>query len=205
VVSKSGVKLLIATTNAGKLREFERMLAGLGIELVSLRDCPEAPAIEEDADTYAGNARKKALTLARWSGLPALADDSGLEVDALNGQPGVRSARYAGPERGDAANRAKLLQALAGVPESRRGARFRAVIVVAEPSGAMLEASGVCEGRIAGEERGAGGFGYDPVFVVDAEGRTMAELEDSRKDELSHRGRAIASLRPRLLPFLAAR
>lgn len=198
------MKLLIGTTNQGKFREFERLLGGLGIELVRLGDLPGAPEIEEDADTYAGNALKKAATLARWSGLTTLADDSGLEVDALGGQPGVRSARYAGPGQDDASNRAKMLQALGATADAERRARFRCVIVVARPDGARLEAEGVCEGRIATAERGTRGFGYDPLFVYEPAGSTMAELADDAKDEISHRGRAAAALRGRLKAFLEA-
>jgi len=196
------MKLLIGTTNGGKLRELERLLAGLDLELISLRDLPGAPEIEEDADTYEGNARKKAVTLARWSGLATLADDSGLEVDALGGAPGVRSARYAGPGHDDAANRRKLLTALQGVADCDRSARFKAVIVVARPEGPTVDAAGVCEGRILRLERGSGGFGYDPLFLNEPDGQTMAELAEGRKDEISHRGRAVAALCPRLLAFL---
>lgn len=197
------MKLLIGTTNAGKFREFQRLLEGLGIELVSLRDLPGAPEVEEDADTYAGNARKKAETLARWSGLTTLADDSGLEVDALNGDPGVWSARYAGPQHDDAANRAKMLRALQGVAETERAARFKCVIVVARADGALLEATGVCEGRITTEERGTNGFGYDSLFFYEPAGCTLAELEDEAKGDISHRGHAATALRDRLAAFLA--
>jgi XTP/dITP diphosphohydrolase len=197
------MKLLIGTTNPGKLRELQRLLAGLDLELVSLCDFPGAPEIEEDADTYEGNARKKAVTLARWSGLPTLADDSGLEVDALGGAPGVKSARYAGPEHDDAANRRKLLLALQGVAAADRTARFKAVIVVARPEGATIEAAGVCEGRVLTAERGTRGFGYDPLFLYEPDGQTMAELADDRKGTISHRGRAAAVLRQRLGDFLA--
>ena len=197
------MKLLVATTNAGKLREFERLLAGQGIELVSLRDLPRAPEVEEDGETYADNARKKAMTLARWSGVSALADDSGLEVDALGGAPGVRSARYAGPDQDAAANRHKMLEALDGVSEDKRTARFKCVIVVARSDGTMLEATGVCEGRIGTAERGSRGFGYDPLFIDESSGRTLAELSESDKDAISHRGRATAVLIPRLREFLA--
>jgi len=169
-----------------------------------LRDFAGAPEIDEDADTYSDNARKKAATLARWSGLPTLGDDSGIEVDALGGEPGLRSARYAGPERDDAANRAKMLRALAGVADAERTARFVCSIVVARVDGATLEETGVCEGRIVTAERGANGFGYDPIFLYEAAGSTMAELSDQAKDEVSHRGRAAAALRDRLKTFLEA-
>jgi XTP/dITP diphosphohydrolase len=196
------MKLLVATSNAGKLREFERLLRGLRIELVSLRELPGAPEVEEDGATYAENARKKAVELARWSGLPALADDSGLEVDALGGAPGVRSARYAGPEQDAAANRRRMLEALRGVAGAGRTARFKCAIAVARPDGALLEGAGVCEGRIGVSEQGGGGFGYDPLFVYEPLGRTLAELPEAEKDAISHRGRAAALLIPRLREFL---
>ncbi len=142
--------------------------------------------------------RAKARGYARAAGLWALADDSGLEVDALGGRPGVRSARYAGPGAGDEANLALLLREMAGVPAGRRGARFRCWAVLAAPEGIVAEAEGVCAGRIAAAPAGGGGFGYDPVFVVDGAGRTMAELADAEKDEVSHRGRALRALRPEL-------
>lgn len=198
------MKLLLGTTNAGKVRELQSLLAGLGLEVVSLRDLPGAPEVEEDGETYADNAHKKALTLARWSGLPTLADDSGLEVDALGGAPGVRSARYAGPQQDAVANRRKLLQALEGVAESGRTARFRCVIVFVCPDGASLESAGECEGRITLVERGDGGFGYDPVFFYVPAGCTLAEMADGAKNEISHRGRAIVGLRDRLAAFLGA-
>lgn len=197
------MKLLIGTTNTGKVRELQSLLAGLGLDVVSLRDLPGAPEVEEDGETYADNARKKALTLARWSGLPTLADDSGLEVDALGGGPGVRSARYAGPRQDAVANRRKLLQALEGVAEPGRTGRFRCVIVVARPDGASLESAGECEGRITPVERGEGGFGYDPVFFYAPAGCTLAEMADGAKNEISHRGRAVVALRDRLAGFLA--
>lgn len=196
------MRLLLGTTNAGKVRELQTILAGLRIEVVSLRDLAGAPEVEEDGDTYLENARKKAMTLARWSGLPTLADDSGLEVDALNGAPGVKSARYAGAQQDAIANRTKLLRALEGVGEPERTARFVCVIVVARVDGATLESTGICEGRIAKEERGQGGFGYDPVFIYEPAGCTMAEMEEAAKNEVSHRGRAAIALRGRLEGFL---
>jgi XTP/dITP diphosphohydrolase len=198
------MKLLLGTTNAGKIRELRSLLEGLGLEILTLGDLPGAPEVEEDGETYAANARKKALTLARWSGMPALADDSGLEVDALGGAPGVRSARYAGPGQDSAANRGKLLQALEGVPEERRTARFRCVIAVARPDGEVMEKGGDCEGRITSAERGEGGFGYDPVFYYPPAGCTLAQMAEGDKNRISHRARAAAALRGLLAAFLTS-
>jgi len=196
------VALVLATGNAGKVAEFADLLAGLGLELRSLRDFPDAPAVAEDNPSYEGNAAAKAEAIARHTGLPALGDDSGLEVDALGGAPGVHSARFAGAPADDRRNVEKLLRALAGVPASRRTARFRCVIVAARPDGAKLTVEGTCEGLIASQPAGEGGFGYDPIFVVPSLGRTFAEIAASEKHRLSHRGQACAVLRGRLLRFL---
>ena len=160
----------------------------------------------EDADTFAGNAAKKAREVSAATGFPALADDSGLEVDALGGAPGVWSARYAGTA-GDAANNAKLLVALRDVPPERRTARFRAVLALADVSGplddAVITAEGVCEGVVLDAPRGTGGFGYDPLFLVPELGQTFAELGVGPKGERSHRARAMQAMRPQLLAYLA--
>jgi XTP/dITP diphosphohydrolase len=195
--------LLIATTNQGKLREFSSLLAGLPLEFRSLLDDPrDPPVVEEDCETYAGNASKKALAIARWAHLAAIADDSGLEVDALDGAPGVHSARYSGEPPDSDANITRLLTALRDVPEERRTARFRCVIVVARPDGATLTAEGMCEGRILSARRGDGGFGYDPVFLYPPLGQTFAEVPGDAKNLVSHRAQACAVLRPRLMAFL---
>lgn len=196
--------LLIATTNRGKFREFSALLADLPLRLTSLADHPHVPTVPEEGATYLANATEKALVAARSTGMPALADDSGLEVDALGGAPGVASARYAGPRADDAANVARLLEELAGVPPGRRTARFRCVIVVARPDGAILSAEGTCEGLITTAPRGEGGFGYDPVFFDPEAGATFAELPPAIKNARSHRARAVAALRGALLPFLGA-
>jgi len=196
--------LLIATTNPGKFREFSELLADLPLRLQSLADFPSAPEVAEDDDTYAANARHKALTIARWSGRSALADDSGLEVDALGGAPGVHSARYAGENQDSVANVAKLLRALAGVPPAERAARFRCVVVVACPEGTTLTAEGGCDGRIIETPRGREGFGYDPVFLYPPAGLTFAEMPAAMKHRVSHRARACAQLRERLMLFLSA-
>jgi len=195
--------LLVATTNRGKFSEFSELFAALPLRLQSLADWPDAPGVAEDGVTYSANALHKALTIARWARRPALADDSGLEVDALGGAPGIHSARYAGGAADSQANLRKLLGALAGVPAAQRSARFRCAIVVACPDGATLIAEGTCEGWIAGAPRGASGFGYDPVFVSPELGMTFAEAPSEQKHRVSHRARACAELSERLLPFLA--
>ncbi len=194
--------LLIATANPGKLREFRQLLADTPVRLGALAQLPAVPHIAEDGATYAANATHKALTIARWSGCATLADDSGLEVDALRGAPGVRSARYAGAAQDSAANTRKLLDALNGVPTPERTARFRCVLVVACPDGATLITEGCAEGRILESPRGAGGFGYDPLFLYPPLQRTFAELPAAVKDRVSHRAQACARLREQLVPFL---
>lgn len=203
--------LLLATGNAGKVREYRTLLGGLDVELHSLADVPDAPALEEKGSTYLDNARTKARTLSAHAGLPALADDSGLEVEALGGGPGVRSARFAADAMGrsgpsdDRANVAFLLGRMRKTPDGRRGARFRCVIVVARPDGAELIADAACEGCITQEPRGAAGFGYDPVFLYPPLDRTFAELSATEKDCVSHRAQAVAQLRDRLVEFLTRR
>ena len=197
--------LLIATTNVGKFREFVDLLGDLPIDLKSLADFPHPPEVPEDGATYAANALHKALTLARWSGCSALADDSGLEVDVLHGAPGVHSARFAGPAQDSAANIAKLLSELNGVPPAQRTARFRCVIAVARPDGATVTTEGVCEGCIIESPRGSGGFGYDSVFLYPPLDQTFAEIAATGKNQLSHRARACERLRPQLLSFLVGR
>ncbi|QEH37427.1 Non-canonical purine NTP pyrophosphatase [Aquisphaera giovannonii] len=175
------------------------------LDIRSLDGYPQAPEVEETADTFAGNARKKASELASALGVWVLADDSGLSVDALGGAPGVLSARYAGEPCDDAANNRKLLEALATVPEERRGAAFRCALAVADPSGAIrLESEAACRGRIVGELRGPRGFGYDPLFLIPEYHRTFGELSPLVKHQLSHRSRAFARLRPELRALVAS-
>lgn len=183
-------RIVLATRNRHKIDELRRLLEVPGIVIEDLRG-RDVPDVEEDGATYEANAIKKARAVAEATGLPALADDSGLEVDALAGAPGVRSARYAGDASDDAANRAKLLQALASVPDERRTARFRCAIAIAIPRGSVMTVEGVSEGAIVRSERGSGGFGYDPLFVPEGEHETFAEMSDSKKDSLSHRGVAV--------------
>ena len=181
-------RLVLATRNAGKVAELQALLAELPVELVSAADLEGAPEVDEDQPTLDGNARKKAATLYAFSGLPALADDTGLEVDALGGRPGVHSARYAGPAAIDADNRARLLADLRDAAD--RSARFRTVLAFAD-GGEVRLFEGVCEGRILERERGTGGFGYDALFVPEGFDRTFAELPPEEKNAVSHRGRAL--------------
>jgi len=204
------VILLVATGNAGKLREYRTLLGDLDIELRCLGDVPDAPTVAETGTTYLANARAKAHALAVHARLPTLADDSGIEVDALGGAPGVRSARFAADAIwrdapvDDRANVALLIGRMRKTPEDRRSARFRCVIVVARPDGRELIAEGACEGVITHEPRGRGGFGYDPVFLCSELDRTFAELSAAEKDLVSHRACAVRQLRPSLIAFLTA-
>jgi XTP/dITP diphosphohydrolase len=187
--------VVLASNNAGKVREFHALLAGLGLEVRPQADFG-VPEAEETGLSFVENAILKARNAAAHTGLPALADDSGIEVDALNGAPGIRSARYAGPGAGDQANLEKLLEALSGVDEARRGARFQCVIAYlrhAEDPMPLI-CTGTWEGRITEAPRGAGGFGYDPVFLVPERGCTSAELPAEVKNALSHRGQALRRL-----------
>jgi XTP/dITP diphosphohydrolase len=183
-------KLLLATNNKGKVREYRHMLKDLPAELVSPAEAGINTEVEEVGESLEENARLKATTLARQSKLLTLADDSGLEVDALGGEPGRLSARYAGEGASDEDRVNYLLKKLEGVPEGKRSARFRCVIAIAKPDGAVELCSGECEGVIALEPRGKEGFGYDPVFYLPELGKTMAELTLEEKNSVSHRGRA---------------
>jgi len=200
--------LVFATRNPGKLRELRDLVTSIDVIDVAEaarrlgRDIAE---VDEDATTFAGNAIKKAREVARATALPALADDSGLEVDALGGAPGVVSARYAGPEQDDRRNNEKLLAALAGVPPERRTARFRSALALADPAGRLGErvllSEGVCEGIIIEAPRGTGGFGYDPLFFAPELGVTFAEAGVGPKNNLSHRARAMQAMRAHLLDY----
>ncbi|WP_432820971.1 XTP/dITP diphosphatase [Trichloromonas sp.] len=185
------MELLVATRNAGKLKEIRRLLGDLGIEVKGLDAFPELPEVEEDGDTFAANAIKKAETVAALTGLATLADDSGLEVAELGGQPGVRSARYAGEQATDADNNRKLLAALAGVPAERRQGAFRCAMALARPGQESRVFHGRVEGIMLDAARGDGGFGYDPLFLVREYGKTMAELPLDVKNRISHRGQAL--------------
>jgi XTP/dITP diphosphohydrolase len=199
-------RLVFATRNRGKLAELRGLVSELPIEVVAIDEVDAAvPEVEEDGLTFAANAAKKALAVSAATGLPALADDSGLEVDALGGAPGVRSARYAGPEADDDANNDKLLASLAGVADDARTARFRACLALADRAGRLGDevrlAEGTCEGLILHEPRGSGGFGYDPLFYVPALGRTFAELGVGTKNDRSHRANAMRAMKPLLIDY----
>jgi len=187
------MKLVLATSNAGKVREMASYLADLGFEVVSLAQLGVEQAAETGA-TFRENAELKAVSAARRTGHWALAEDSGLEVDALGGAPGVFSARYAGESATDEANNRKLLEALHDVEFARRTARFKTVMVLASPEGDVWVSEGTCEGYIATEPRGSGGFGYDPLFWVPELGKCFAELSAEEKGQISHRGRALRAM-----------
>jgi XTP/dITP diphosphohydrolase len=195
-------RVLLATTNRGKQAELAAAFGELGWQAVGLDAFPGLPVADEPAETLPENARAKALHYAKLTGLAALADDSGLEVEALGGAPGVRSARYAGPDADDAANRARLLEALAGrASPAERRARFVCALCLVQDGRPLVEVEGRCAGTIAPAARGGGGFGYDPLFVPDdarAGGRTFGELPPALKQQLSHRGAALAALRSAL-------
>lgn len=190
------MKLLVATGNQGKLKEIRRLLEGTQVEVVGLDQFDEAPEVLEDGTTFAQNACKKARQMAKYSGLLTLADDSGLVVDALDGAPGVFSARYAGAQGDDAANNAKLLAELAAVADESRQAAFHCVMALAWPDGRVETFDGQVRGLIMRGERGAGGFGYDPLFMVPEYGKTMAELPLDIKNRISHRGTALRKVLP---------
>lgn len=199
-----GDTVLVATRNAGKTREFALAFSTLGIKVKSLADYPAIPDVEEDGDTFLENALKKAKTVAELLNIPVLADDSGLCVDRLNGEPGVYSARYAGEHGNDEANNAKLIASLHALPtdENEHGlspAQFVCALVLYDPaSKRAYEALGTVDGVIIDEPRGSNGFGYDPLFYVPSYGRTMAELTPEEKQRISHRGEALRMLTQRL-------
>ncbi len=192
------MKLLVATGNQGKLKEICRLLEGSGVEVVGLNQLLSPPEVIEDGATFADNARKKAVEMAAFSDCLTLADDSGLVVAALDGAPGVHSARYAGEQGNDAANNAKLLEALAGVADDQRQAAFHCVMALAWPDGRCETFAGQVRGLILRGARGDGGFGYDPLFMVPEYGKTMAELPLDIKNRISHRGTALRKVIPQL-------
>jgi XTP/dITP diphosphohydrolase len=198
------VKVVVATRNKGKLRELVPLLAHLELELRTIDEVAPDAELREDGVTFVENALAKARQAARATGLPAIADDSGLEVDALDGAPGVYSARYAGPGADDESNNSKVLEALRGVPPVRRTARFRCVAAFVDPARALeIVRHGACEGEILEAPRGQDGFGYDPLFFVPTVGRTMAELPLEEKNRLSHRATAFRALGDALAATLA--
>ena len=188
------MELLVATRNHGKLKEIRALLAPVSITVRGLADFPELPEIVEDGLTFAENAEKKAVTIARLTGRLTLADDSGLEVAVLGGAPGVHSARYAGTDADDAANNSKLLVAMAAIPPAQRAAAFVCVMALCAPDGSCRTFAGRLEGEIISEARGMEGFGYDPLFVVAGQQRTLAEIPLDEKNRISHRAQALAQV-----------
>lgn len=210
--NRSKIVLVLGTRNSKKCREMAELISPsweldprLGrLQIRSVGDFDGVPDVVEDADTFAGNARKKAAETAQTLGIWTLADDSGLAVDALGGAPGVLSARYAGEPCDDESNNRKLLEALGGIEADRRSAAFRCALALADPSGTIrLEAEGSCRGRITREPRGPGGFGYDPLFLIPEYHQTFGELSSIVKHQLSHRARAFARLRSALIRMIA--
>ncbi len=185
------MRLVLATKNQGKVRELQEMLQDTGFEVVSLAAYPDLPEVEEDGDTFQANAVKKAREIAAATGELVMADDSGLEVDFLNGAPGVHSARFAGEHGDNEANNHKLLKLLENVPWEKRTARFKCVVAVAAPDGRIETSEGACEGIITTGPRGKEGFGYDPLFYFPQYQKTFAELDGDIKNKVSHRGKAL--------------
>lgn len=195
-------RLVLATRNSGKVREIAAIYAHLPMTVLSLADYPEIGEVPEEGATYAENAAAKARMVATATGVVALADDSGVEIAALGGAPGICSARFLGGRATDGDRTDRVLTLLRGIPDVRRTAWYRAAIAVARPDGTVRIFEGACEGRIAPAARGAGGFGYDPIFVPAGESRTMAELPPEVKNRLSHRGRALRAAEPYLIAVL---
>ena len=197
------MKLILATRNQGKRREIQDML-GSDIQVVSLDAFPSAPEVIEDCETFEANAQKKAREIAKYTDLPALADDSGLVVDALNGAPGIYSARYAGEYATDEANNAKLVENLRGIPTNQRTAHFCCAMALATPDGSVQTTETIWEGRILTTPRGANGFGYDPLFFIPTHNCTSAELPSDEKNRISHRGQALRAILPCILDLFGA-
>lgn len=187
-------RVVIATHNQGKLNEIRELLEDSGLEIMGLDGFLDVPVVVEDRNTFYGNALKKARIASEHLGLPVIADDSGLEVDALGGKPGVYSSRFAGEDATDEDNNAKLLEMLKGVAYEKRTARFRCVVVLYIPNGISVTTEGTCEGVIGLEPKGTDGFGYDPLFIVPKYGKTFAELGERVKNRISHRANAFREL-----------
>ena len=194
--------MIVATRNNGKIREIRDALQGLGLRIYGLSDFSDVPEIEEDGNSFTENALKKARFYSKHFGKLTIADDSGLEVDSLEGLPGVYSARYAGERASSQENNQKLLREIQGVPISKRGARFKCVMAVRSPDGREAIAEGSCKGRIGFKGKGGKGFGYDPLFILPKYGKTMAELSLQEKNRVSHRGKALRKLRKIIPAFV---
>ena len=198
-------EIVLATRNHHKKQELIALLRDVSVSIRTLDEFPDAPDVVEDGDTCEANAMKKAVEIARYTGLPAVADDTGLEVDALGGRPGAFAARYAGEDASYEDNCRKLLQELRGIPATKRGARFVTVAVIAFPAGETASARGVLEGSIAEEATGSHGFGYDPIFIVPEYHQTLAQLSPDVKNRISHRARAFNQAKQLLQRMLAER
>ena len=196
------MKIVVATSNKNKLRELKELLIGFDVQILSLMDFPDCPPVVEDGESFAENALKKAQTICAHTGLLTIADDSGLEVDCLEGRPGIFSARYAGEGADDRKNYGKLLREIKGVTPENRGARFRCVLAIAAPSGRQRIVEGEYRGRVITKPRGENGFGYDPVFLDTISGLTFAEMKPDQKNQISHRARALQELVKILPEFL---
>lgn len=196
------MKVVLATRNMGKVKEIKQILRGMDLDIQTLNDFPEVPSIIEDGKTFKENAVKKARFVAEHLNMPSIADDSGLEVNAFNRRPGILSARYAGENAADEDNNRKLLKELNDIPPEKREACYRCVVALVFPSGEEETAEGSCNGFIALEPKGAGGFGYDPLFYIPEYGMTMAELPPEIKNRISHRGKAFAKLKEKLTDIL---
>jgi XTP/dITP diphosphohydrolase len=197
------LEVIVATRNEGKIREIREALKGLGLRIHALSDFSGVPEIEEDGESFAENALKKARLYSKHFGKLTIADDSGLEVDGLDEMPGIYSARYAGEGASSQDNNRKLLRAMEGIPISKRGARFKCILAVVSPDGREVIAEGSCRGRIGFREKGKRGFGYDPLFVLPKYGKTMAELSLEEKNSISHRGKALRKLKKIITNFQA--
>ena len=197
------VRIVLASRNEKKLRELRALLADAPVQVLSLADFPDAPEVEETGATFAENAEIKARAAALATGLVALADDSGLEVDALDGRPGVLSNRFAGPDASDLDKCLLVLDMMKEVPDDRRSARFRAAVAIASPDRSLWIVEGACGGVIAREPRGEHGFGYDPIFFLPEFGRTMAELTPDEKNSISHRGKALRKAKDVLVSLVS--
>jgi XTP/dITP diphosphohydrolase len=195
--------VIFATKNLGKIREIRRALKGLWLQIYALDDFPNVPEIKEDGKSYTENALKKARFCSKYFGKLTIADDSGLEVDTMNGLPGIYSARYAGEKASNRENNQKLLSEMKGIPLSKRGARFKCAIAIVSPDGREAVAEGSCKGRVGFREVGKRGFGYDPLFILPQYGKTMAQLTIEEKNRVSHRGKALRKLRRVISKFQA--
>lgn len=201
-MDSSPFEIVIASKNLGKIAEFKRILGEVGISIVTDIEFPD---VDETGSTFEENALLKAHAVSRHTKLPALADDSGLSVDALNGAPGIFSARWSGVHGDDGANIKRLLKDLSGVAENKRGAEFIAVLALVRPDGEELLIRGELRGKIRNQPVGANGFGYDPIFEPENSNRTLGEMSAAEKDAISHRSKALTELTPRIRPFLSRR